>query len=307
MSILNQKTISKSIDIEGVGLHSGKKVSMRLIPSVPNSGIIFKRVDVKNINNIVIPSVYNVSEANYCTTISNQDGVKISTIEHLMAALYGLGVDNLLIEINNQELPILDGSAKIFVEKINSIGLKTSNVPIKIIKINNKITVEDGSKKITIEPSKISLDIEFEIKFNNSLIGTQKNKVKIYEDNLTDIFNSRTFCLYEDIEKLRKMNLALGGTLQNAIVVKDTKILNEQGLRNNKEFVNHKILDCLGDIYLSGYKMIANVVCSQGGHRLTNQVLRKVFENQENYSVIEIKEKYLPHTLVAKSQLKSIA
>tara|TARA_Y100001970_G_scaffold293807_1_gene443383 strand:+ start:11022 stop:11945 length:924 start_codon:yes stop_codon:yes gene_type:complete len=307
MSILNQKTISKSIDIEGVGLHSGKKVSMRLIPSVPNSGIIFKRVDVKNINNIVIPSVYNVSEANYCTTISNQDGVKISTIEHLMAALYGLGVDNLLIEINNQELPILDGSAKIFVEKINSIGLKTSNVPIKIIKINNKITVEDGSKKITIEPSKISLDIEFEIKFNNSLIGTQKNKVKIYEDNLTDIFNSRTFCLYEDIKKLRKMNLALGGTLQNAIVVKDTKILNEQGLRNNKEFVNHKILDCLGDIYLSGYKMIANVVCSQGGHRLTNQVLRKVFENQENYSVIEIKEKYLPHTLVAKSQLKSIA
>ena len=307
MSILNQKTISKSIDIEGVGLHSGKKVSMRLIPSVPNSGIIFKRVDVKNINNIVIPSVYNVSDANYCTTISNQDGVKISTIEHLMAALYGLGVDNLLIEINNQELPILDGSSKIIVEKINSIGLKTSNVPIKIIKINNKITVEDGSKKITIEPSKISLDIEFEIKFNNSLIGTQKNKVKIYEDNLTDIFNSRTFCLYEDIKKLRKMNLALGGTLQNAIVVKDTKILNEQGLRNNKEFVNHKILDCLGDIYLSGYKMIANVVCSQGGHRLTNQVLRKVFENQENYSVIEIKEKYLPHTLVAKSQLKSIA
>ena len=306
MSILNQKTINNNIFIRGVGLHSGKKVSMKLISSEPNSGIIFKRVDIKK-NNIVIPSVFNVSEANYCTTISNEFGIKVSTIEHLMGALYGLGVDNLLIEIDSQELPILDGSAKIFIDEINEVGLKTSDVPIKIIKINNRVTVEDGSKTITIEPSKISLDIDFEIKFNNSLIGTQKNKVKIYEDDLSDVYNSRTFCLFEDIEKLREMNLAKGGTLQNAIVVKDKKILNEEGLRNNKEFVNHKILDCLGDIYLSGYKMVGNVKCSQGGHRLTNQVLRKVFENKENYSIIEIKEKYLPHTLVRKSQLKSIA
>ena len=306
MTLLNQKTINNNIFIRGVGLHSGKKVSMKLISSEPNSGIIFKRVDIKK-NNIVIPSVFNVSEANYCTTISNEFGIKVSTIEHLMGALYGLGVDNLLIEIDSQELPILDGSAKIFIDEINEVGLKTSDVPIKIIKINNSVTVEDGSKTITIEPSKISLDIDFEIKFNNSLIGTQKNKVKIYEDDLSDVYNSRTFCLFEDIEKLREMNLAKGGTLQNAIVVKDKKILNEEGLRNNKEFVNHKILDCLGDIYLSGYKMVGNVKCSQGGHRLTNQVLRKVFENKENYSIIEIKEKYLPHTLVRKSQLKSIA
>ena len=306
MSILNQKTISKSIVIGGVGLHSGKKVSMKLNPSEPNSGIVFKRVDIKK-NNIVIPSVFNVSEANYCTTISNEFGIKVSTIEHLMGALYGLGVDNLLVEVDNQELPILDGSAKIFIDEINSVGLKTSNMPIKIIKINNRVTIEDGSKKITIEPSKISLDIDFEIKFNNPLIGTQRNKVKIYEEDLSDIFNSRTFCLFEDIEKLREMNLAQGGTLQNAIVVKDEKILNEEGLRNKKEFVNHKILDCLGDIYLSGYKMVGNIKCSQGGHRLTNQVLRKIFENKENYSIIEIKEKYLPHTLVRKSQLKSIA
>ncbi len=306
MSILNQKTINNSIEIKGIGLHSGKKVSMKLIPSPPNSGIIFKRVDV-NKNNIIIPSVFNVSEANYCTTISNEAGVKVSTIEHLMAALYGVGVDNLLIELDTQEVPILDGSAKIFVDKINHVGLKNSNVPIKIIKINKKVTVEDGLKNITIEPSNISLDIDFEIKFNNPVIGTQKNKIKIYEDDLSEVFSSRTFCLFEDIEKLRKMNLALGGTLQNAIVVKNSNILNEEGLRNKKEFVNHKILDCLGDIYLTGYKMIANVKCSQGGHRLTNQVLRKVFEYKENYSVIEIKEKYLPHTLVAKSQLKSIA
>ena len=306
MSILNQKTIKNNIVIKGVGLHSGKKVSIKLIPSEPNSGIIFKRIDIKK-NNIVMPSVFNVSEANYCTTISNEFGIKVSTIEHLMGALYGLGVDNLMIEVDSQELPILDGSAKIFIQEINKVGLKTSNIPIKIIKINNRVTVEDGLKKITVEPSKISLDIDFEIKFNNPLIGTQRNKVKIYEEDLSDVFNSRTFCLFEDIEKLRQMNLAKGGTLQNAVVVKDKKILNDEGLRNKKEFVNHKILDCLGDIYLSGYKIVGNIKCSQGGHKLTNQVLRKVFENKENYSIIEIKEKYLPHTLISKSQLKSIA
>ncbi len=306
MSILNQKTIKNSIVIKGVGLHSGKKVSIKLIPSEPNSGIIFKRIDIKK-NNIVIPSVFNVSEANYCTTISNEYGIKVSTIEHLMGALYGLGVDNLMVEVDSQELPILDGSAKIFVQEINKVGLKTSNTPIKIIKINNTVTVEDGSKKIKVEPSKISLNIDFEIKFNNPLIGTQRNQIKIYEEDLSDVYNSRTFCLFEDIEKLRQMNLAKGGTLQNALVVKDKKILNDEGLRNKKEFVNHKILDCLGDIYLSGYKMVGNIKCSQGGHKLTNQVLRKVFENKENYSIIEIKEKYLPHTLISKSQLKSIA
>ncbi len=306
MSILNQKTINKEIIVRGIGLHSGKKVTIKLIPSQPNTGIIFKRVDIKN-NNFVIPSVFNVSEANYCTTISNEAGVKVSTIEHLMGALYGLGVDNLLIEINSQELPILDGSAKKYIDKINEVGLNTSEVPIKIIKINKKIYIEDGPKSISIEPSKISLDLDFEIKFNNPLIGTQRNKVKVYEDDLSNIYNSRTFCLYEDIEKLRKMNLAKGGSLENAIVVKEAKILNDDGLRNEKEFVNHKILDCLGDIYLSGYKMIASLKCSQGGHKLTNQVLRKIFENKENYSIIEIKEKYLPHTLITKSQLKSIA
>ena len=306
MSILNQKTIKNSIVIKGVGLHSGKKVSIKLIPSEPNSGIIFKRIDIKK-SNIVIPSVFNVSEANYCTTISNEYGIKVSTIEHLMGALYGLGVDNLMIEVDSQELPILDGSAKIFIQEINKVGLKTSNTPIKIIKINNTVTVEDGSKKIKVEPSKISLNIDFEIKFNNPLIGTQRNQIKIYEEDLSDVYNSRTFCLFEDIEKLRQMNLAKGGTLQNALVVKDKKILNDEGLRNKKEFVNHKILDCLGDIYLSGYKMVGNIKCSQGGHKLTNQVLRKVFENKENYSIIEIKEKYLPHTLISKSQLKSIA
>ena len=306
MSVLNQKTIKDVITIHGVGLHTGKIAHMKLKPAEPNTGVIFKRTDLKE-NNFVIPGVYNVSNAVFCTTVSNDYGVSISTIEHLMGALYGMGIDNILIEIDNEELPILDGSAKNFVNEINKVGIKTSEIPIKIIKIEKKITLEDGVKSISIEPSKISLDIDFEIKYENSLIGTQRNIIKVYETDLTDIYDSRTFCLYEDVAKLKKMNLAKGGTLNNAVVVKDNKILNKEGLRNKKEFVNHKILDCMGDLYLSGYKIIGKLICSQGGHRLTNQLLRKVFEDNQNFSILEVKEKKIPYTLIKKRYLKSIA
>ncbi len=306
MSVLNQKTVKHTIEINGIGLHSGKNVNMKIKPAEPNSGIIFKRVDLKN-NNCVVPGVYNVSSASFCTTISNENGVSISTIEHLMAALYGKGIDNALIEIDNIEVPILDGSAKNFVEEIDKVGITISNTPIKIIKIEKTIALKDGLKTISIEPSKISLDIDFEIKYENSLIGTQRNLVKIYEADLNEIYNSRTFCLFEDIEKLKKMNLAKGGNLDNAIVVKDDKILNKEGLRNKKEFVNHKILDCLGDLFLSGYKIIGKIKCSQGGHKLTNQLLRKVFQDNNNFSIVEIKEKNIPHSFINKNFLKSIA
>jgi len=306
MSLFKQKTISKSIEIDGVGLHSGKKVSLKIKPTEPNTGIIFKRIDL-NQNNVILPDVFNVSSAVLCTTISNEYGVKVSTIEHLMGALFGLGIDNALIEINNEEVPILDGSGKIFVEKIENAGLSISDKPIKVIKINNKIELKDGKKTISIEPSKINLEIEFEIKYKNLLIGTQKNNVKIYEDNLADIYASRTFCLYEDIENLRSRGLAKGGSLDNAIVVKNEKVLNEENLRNDLEFVNHKILDCMGDLYLSGYKIIGKLRCSQGGHKLTNDLLRQVFLDKNNYSILEINEKTLPHTLINKQNLKYIA
>ena len=306
MSVLSQKTIKEPIYFKGIGLHTGKLVNMKINPSEPNTGIVFKRTDLKN-NNYVVPGIFNVSNANFCTTISNEFSVKVSTIEHLMAALFGKGIDNALIELDSQEVPILDGSAKEYVEKINLTGIKSSDIPIKIIKIEKKISYKDGSKYITIEPNKISLDIDFEIKYKNPFIGTQRNQVKVYETDLTEIYNSRTFCLYEYVDKLRKMNLAKGGSLENAVVVKDDKILNQGGLRNKKEFVNHKILDCMGDLYLSGYKIIAKVTCSQGGHKLTNQLLREVFQNKENFSVIEIKEKNIPHSLINRKYLRSIA
>ena len=306
MSILNQKTLKKEVQFTGVGLHTGKEVSIKVLPSKPNTGIVFKRVDLKK-NNIILPNVYNVSNATLCTTITNEYGVSVSTIEHLMGALYGLGIDNALIEINSQEVPIMDGSAKIFVENFMETGFELSDAPIKLIKITNKVTLEDGLKYISIDKSNVSLDIDFEIKYSNPLIGNQKNKINVYENKLLDIYNARTFCLYEDVENLRRMGLAKGGNLKNAIVVKDNEVLNPEGLRTKLEFVNHKILDCMGDLYLSGYKIIGSLKCSQGGHSLTNRLLRKVFSDKNNYTIFEIKEKSLPHTYIDKSILKSIA
>jgi len=306
VSYLTQKTIKNNVSFNGVALHSGLEVNICIKPAEPNFGIVFKRVDFKE-NNLVYPNFMNVTNTSLNTTIENEFGVKVSTIEHLMGALFGLGIDNALIEIDNEEVPILDGSAKDFIEKIISSGLVVSESPIKIIKINKEIKFTDGERFISIEPSTLSLDIDFELKYKNPIIGNQKNKVKVFEDDLTDVYNSRTFCLFEDIELIKKNGLAKGGSLQNAIVVKDDEVLNPEGLRNDKEFVNHKILDCIGDLYTSGYRIIAKIKCSQGGHYLTNQLLRKVFENKDNFSILEIKEKNLPHTLINRKLLKSIA
>ncbi len=249
----------------------------------------------------------NVSNTSLNTTVENEFGAKVSTIEHLMGALFGLGIDNALVEIDNEEVPILDGSAKVFIEKIISAGVVISDSPIKIIKINKEICYSEGERFISIKPSTLSLDIDFELKYKNKIIGNQSNKFKIYEDDLTDVYNSRTYCLFEDIELIKKNGLAKGGSLENAVVVKDSEILNPEGLRNEKEFVNHKILDCIGDLYTTGYRMVASIKCSQGGHYLTNALLRKVFNNKENFSILEIKEKNLPHTLINRNLLKSIA
>ena len=224
-----------------------------------------------------------------------------------MGALFGLGIDNVLIELDNEEVPILDGSAKEFIEKIIPAGFEVSQAPIKIIKINKKIEFNDGDRSISIEPSKLSLDINYELNYKNPVIGKQSNKINVYQDNLQDIFNSRTFCLFEDIEAIKKVGLAKGGSLDNAIVVKDNEILNEGGLRNSKEFVNHKILDCIGDLFTSGYRIIGSINCSKGGHFLTNELLKRVFNDNANFSLIEIKERNLPHTLINRSLLKSIA
>ena len=307
MSVLSQTTLAKKISFSGIGIHTGAPVNLNVLPSSPNTGIIFKRVDLPE-NNIIIPNFENVSEATLCTTISNQHGVKVSTIEHLMAAFLGLGIDNAIVELDSQEVPILDGSAKDFVKILKKVGLKESDIPIKLIKINNLIEYQEGNKYISLDKSNTTLEIEFEINYENKFIQKQINKVNVFEDKLDDIFNSRTFCLYEDIEKLKKLGLGKGGSLENAIVVQDDKILNESGLRNQNEFVNHKILDCMGDLYLVGYRLIGSLKCRNGGHSLTNKLLRKIFSDNKNYSLLEIKGNSLPHSLVNnRHNLKSSA
>ena len=306
MSYLTQKTLKCNTFFSGIALHNGNIVNVCIKPAEPDFGIVFKRVDLKS-NNIIYPNFNNVTNTSLNTTIENEFGARVSTIEHLMGALFGLGVDNALIEIDNEEVPILDGSAKVFIEKIISSGLEISNSPIKVIKIKKEITFSDDNRFISIKPSTLSLDIDFELKYENELIGNQRNSVKVYEDDLTDVYNSRTFCLFEDIEMIKNNGLAKGGSLENAVVVKGKEILNPNGLRNQKEFVNHKILDCIGDLYTTGFRIVASIKCSQGGHYLTNKLLRKIFENKENFSILEIKEKNLPHTLLNKSFLRSIA
>jgi len=308
MNLLKQKTLAKTINFNGVGLHSGKTSKLIIKPAKPNTGIIFKRIDLLE-KNLIYPNFLNVTNTSLNTTVSNEFGNKVSTIEHLMGALFSFGVDNALIEIDNEEVPILDGSAKIFVNEILNAGLKTSDTPVKIVKINKTVEFKDGDRYINIHPSKLSLDIEFELKYNNPIIGNQKNKIDVYRDGreLDKIINSRTFCLYEDIETIKKQGLAKGGSLENAIVVKGSNILNKEGLRNSKEFVNHKILDCVGDLFTCGFRLIGSVKCSQGGHYLTNMLLRKIFNSRENFSLIEINSRNLPYTLLNNHLLRSVA
>ena len=283
MSKKNQKTIRENIELRGIGLHSGLEVSLIIKPSKVNTGIQFKRVDLKE-NNIIKADFKNVVDPVLCTKLENTNGASISTVEHLMAAFYGEGIDNVMVEVDAPEIPIMDGSSVDFVEAIRSTGAEDQTEPKKFIKVLKKVEVKDGLKYISIEPLEQDLIIDFEIIFNNPLIRTRRKEFKLSDDNLSPIYNSRTFCLYEDIDNIKKMGLAKGGSLDNAIVVQGEKILNEDGLRNRHEFVYHKILDCLGDIMLSGNRIFGHIKTSQGGHALTNKLLKKFFSEKSNWS-----------------------
>ncbi|MBD1150625.1 UDP-3-O-[3-hydroxymyristoyl] N-acetylglucosamine deacetylase [Pelagibacterales bacterium SAG-MED29] len=280
----NQKTVKEKINLQGVGLHNGIEVNLTIKPSKPNTGIIFKRIDI-NSNNIIHANFKNVVEPVLCTQLKNENGVTVSTVEHLMAAFYGEGIDNALVEVDASEIPIMDGSALDFVDAIRSAGVEEQNEPRKFIKVLKKIEVKDGKKFISIEPLNQDLIIDFEIIFNNPLIRTRRKEFKFSNDDLTEIYNSRTFCLYEDIDNIKRMGLAKGGSLDNAVVVQGSKILNEDGLRNRHEFVYHKILDCLGDIMLSGNRIFGHIKTSQGGHALTNKLLMKFFSDKSNWGL----------------------
>ena len=283
-----QKTITEAVKFQGIGLHSGKISTATVLPGLVDQGIVFKRTDIKK-NNIINAKYSNVTSAKLCTTLENEQGVKVSTVEHLLAALYIAGIDNALIEIDCDEIPIMDGSAKNFLEVFDSKKIKSQSKKRKYLKVEEKIELVDGKRKISIEPSDYALEVEFQLNYENKVIGNQENKINFSKDNLNDIISSRTFCLYQDIEKIRKAGLAKGGSLENAIVVDDNRVLNKDGLRNSKEFVNHKILDLTGDFLLSGYRILGKVKCCHGGHELTNLFLRKLLKEKKAFNIIEEK------------------
>ncbi len=298
-----QKTIAKSVNFEGIGLHTGQQSKISIYPGKVNEGIIFKRTDLKE-NNLIKANFQNVSSAKLCTTLENKNGAKVSTVEHLLAAFYICGIDNALVEINCEEVPIMDGSAKEFLKTLRNTKITTLSEKRKYLKISKNFELVDGRRKISIEPNNNSLEVDFQLDYENQLIGKQKNIVDFQKDDLKDVSVSRTFCLFEDIERIKKAGLAKGGSLDNAIVVKDNEILNEGGLRNEKEFVNHKILDLAGDFLLSGYRVIGRIKCVQGGHELTNMFLRKLFKDNSILSSVKNSRHFISKENVIKPSVK---
>ena len=289
MQDVYQKTLSQKVVFKGIGLHSGRASTINVMPAQEGEGIVFKRIDL-NENNIIKANFKNVCSARLCTTLENNFGVKVSTVEHLLAAFYIIGIDNALVEIDNEEVPIMDGSSKEFLNILKEIELIEQSKKRKFLKISNKIELIDGKRKISIEPNEFSLEVNFQLNYKNKVIGKQKNTINFQKDDLSDVSNSRTFCLFEDIEKIKKIGLAKGGSLDNAVVVDTEKVLNKSGLRNTKEFVNHKILDLAGDFLLSGYRVFGKIYCYQGGHELTNLFLRKIFDQNTDYQIIELED-----------------
>jgi UDP-3-O-[3-hydroxymyristoyl] N-acetylglucosamine deacetylase len=281
-----QKTLKSKINFKGVGLHSGLVANLAVKPSAPNSGITFVRVDYKGKEKIIQAHISNALPAKLCTTISNKH-VSISTIEHLMSALSGLGIDNAIVEVDSQELPILDGSSKEFAIAIQDVGTTIQSFEKKYIKILKKIIVKDKDKSISIEPTnKNKLEIDYEIDFHDRVIKKQSKKIDLEKNGFMEVYDSRTFCLQKDLENIFKMGLAKGGSLENAIVVSEDKVLNQDGLRYKDEFVRHKILDCIGDLYLAGYSLIGKVTCYQGGHDMTRKFLEALIKNKNAWNLV---------------------
>ena len=278
----SQNTLSKIVDFTGIGLHSGEKVKISLIPTATDTGINFK------INNtLILASWKNAVVSQLCTRLKFGENA-ISTIEHLMAAISGLGITNLIIKINSNEVPILDGSSREFVDEIRNAGIIEQKKKQKILKILRKVEYKDQEKFIRISPSKKNnLSIDYTIDYKDQFIKKQNLKYTHSEANFLKIYKSRTFCLHDDLERIFSMGLAKGGSLDNAIVVSGNKILNQGGLRYNNEFVRHKTLDCIGDLYLAGYQIWGDLVTYQGGHELNLRLLREILANKKNYKIVD--------------------
>ena len=280
-----QQTISKPISIRGIGLHTGVEVTIKLYPAKADYGIKFIRKDIKD-NNVIEALWSNVTSTKLSTTISNQSGASVSTIEHLMSALSGLHIDNIKVEIDGPEVPIMDGSSIKFVDLIDKTSTESLDKKRKILKVKKNIKVEDNNSSVELKPNN-HFSIDFEIDFPSKLISKQSCQLQLVNGNYkTDIASARTFGFERDVDMLRSNGLALGGSLDNAVVVGESKILNSDGLRFKDEFVRHKILDSIGDLYLAGAPIQGYFLGNKSGHHLNNLLLRSLFANKNNYEYV---------------------
>ena len=307
-----QKTIHKSFNIEGVTLHSGEKSNLSVNPATANTGIVFRRVDIKNSNeeSLIEAKFNNVSVSDLCTKITNKYGISVSTIEHLMSALHGMGIDNAIVEIDCDELPILDGSSLEYVRNIEEVGLKSLNVEKKYLSISRPIVFSMNDSFVKVSPSD-NLEIDYTISYDHNLIKEQRFNYELKDSNQFKnlISNCRTFGFKEEVDSLRKKGLIAGGSLDNAIVLDKKGIVNNDKLRQENEFVKHKILDFIGDIYLLGYSVKGAFEIYKGGHRLTHETMNSIMSDHSNWRLINednLNDKNYQKTYYTKSVAASL-
>ena len=307
-----QKTINKSFNIEGVTLHSGEKSNLSVNPATANTGIVFRRVDIKNSNeeSLIEAKFNNVSVSDLCTKITNKYGISVSTIEHLMSALHGMGIDNAIVEVDCDELPILDGSSLEYVRNIEEVGLKSLNVEKKYLSISRPIVFSMNDSFVKVSPSD-NLEIDYTISYDHNLIKEQRFNYELKDSNQFKnlISNCRTFGFKEEVDSLRKKGLIAGGSLDNAIVLDKKGIVNNDKLRQENEFVKHKILDFIGDIYLLGYSVKGAFEIYKGGHRLTHETMNSIMSDQSNWCLTNeeiLNDKNYQNTYYTKSVAASL-
>lgn len=286
MITLQQRTINSKVSCNGVGLHSGLNVNLTLLPAPVDTGIIFLRSDIGGINGTIPANYKNVTETKLGTTISNEFGAKVSTIEHLMAAIWGCGIDNIFIEISGPEVPIMDGSSEPFVFLLECAGIAVLDKPRRVIEVMQTVSFEQNGKVITVSPAKefmVDLSIDFDHK------DIQKQQFDFHSTHASfknDLSRARTFGFKHEIDQLHKMGLARGGSLDNAILVDEQGVVNKEGLRYNDEFVRHKTLDFIGDIFLAGHYIIGQFNASKAGHEVNNKMLHKLLADQNAWRLI---------------------
>ena len=285
-----QHTLSETFSVTGVGVHSGAAATLTVHAAPVNNGITFIRTDITDRDNVIAARFDSVTDTRLCTVLANKAGATVSTVEHVLSAFAALGVDNAVVEIDGPEIPIMDGSAAPFVKALDRAGLARQKTPRKVIVIKKTISVQDGDKEVILSPADGQY-FGFEIAFDNALIGRQKYLHKMKESSYrAEISAARTFGFLHEVEALRKMGLARGGSLDNAIVVDGDKVLNPDGLRFKNEFVRHKVLDAIGDIYLAGFQIIGHYHGVKAGHAMNNKILHALFADPTAYALVSLNQ-----------------